>query len=399
MIAIKLKPYESCYLIILVILLIANPFIATVVTVVYAATMYTRRNGYLAVTVLSIFLTLWNINQVWESDTLGYSKWFKDYLNIGFARYMMLKKGQEPVFFFTNYMWGILTNSWAKMYFFIYSLLFYYFFLRSIYIFADYHKQYKAGMVVAIIFIFFYPPAYLGTMQLLRQSLVGSMFVFYLVRICYTNPSLKWKLIFGFFMVGMHSSVIVPYAISFIPINVFKRNRYNLMLVAFCMVIGTVVIRLAPSLLGNGETAIGTIAVRGDLSVVTKAERLTGTALVSYIMLIFFVIISFIKTYTNKQDWNYHVVVLAFVLWIAMLPYNSFVQARMSVYLLYFIPNFMLIVLGTRNLFPTLFRGVIITACLLGWCLYVIGGHAAKTYPPVSFAINPITVYLTDPQK
>ena len=130
---------------------------------------------------LVLFFALININQIWESDTLGYVLWMKNAISETLPSYLMNKNGQELVFFFTNYAFARITNGWGKLYLLTYNLLFYYFFIRTIYMIGDREKWSLSHINWGIFFILFYITYFTGSLQLMRQAIAGVMIVYIIV--------------------------------------------------------------------------------------------------------------------------------------------------------------------------------------------------------------------------
>lgn len=331
---------------------------------------------------LVLFFALININQIWESDTLGYVLWMKNAISETLPSYLMQKNGQELVFFFTNYAFARITNGWGKLYLLTYNLLFYYFFIRTIYMIGDREKWSLSHINWGIFFILFYITYFTGSLQLMRQAIAGVMIVYIIVGRVMCGYSFKKIIALSFVAIGIHSSSAFPLLFLLIPGLDQRLSLKKCFYLIFIIGVLLVIYNSLPSLHFGLDNALPDIAKRSSTNYSEDAFKLSFMSFIPSILLVF----SFLKYSTSStnilpSNIRYLSIVGLFMLFIYFLPYNSFVQVRFLCYLQYFVPSVLLFALETKTTLNRFIKNVLLCLILVVFFIYIVLGKSKVQYP------------------
>lgn len=331
---------------------------------------------------LVLFFALININQIWESDTLGYVLWMKNAISETLPSYLMNKNGQELVFFFTNYAFARITNGWGKLYLLTYNLLFYYFFIRTIYMIGDREKWSLSHINWGIFFILFYITYFTGSLQLMRQAIAGVMIVYIIVGRVMCGYSFKKIIALSFVAIGIHSSSALPLLFLLIPGLDQRLTLKKCFYLIFIIGVLSVIYNSLPSLQFGSDNALSDIANRSSTIYSEDVFKLSFMSFISSILLVF----SFLKYSTSStnilpSNRRYLSIVGLFMLFIYFLPYNSFVQVRFLCYLQYFVPSVLLFALETKTTLNRFIKNVLLCLILVVFFIYIVLGKSKVQYP------------------
>lgn len=185
-----------------------NPFI-TVVILLYRYAIYPNRfNNNFIITILSLFISLVNINKRIdeETDLLAYQTLFENAIGLSLNEYLFLI-GKEPVFFTFQYYLAHFVNGNFLLAFFIYVFVIYFFALKSIAIFTGHLSIERQIMFpLGLVLFSFFPQTFSLAGHLLRQMIASSLMMYCLASHLVLN---KKKYILALSACFIHSSLFL----------------------------------------------------------------------------------------------------------------------------------------------------------------------------------------------
>lgn len=331
---------------------------------------------------VAFFFSIINVNQIWESDTLGYTLWMKNATKVPLGEYLMLKGGQELIFFSTNYIYSLLTDGWKKLYLLIYNVAFYYFFIASIYKLGEckgWSQQYTKW---GILLIFFFITYFTGMLQLMRQALAGVMIVYIMIEHIYAHVPIRRTIIYSIVVVLIHTSAALP--LSFLLLPGLASNQ-TIKKVALYLLYVTAISSLFyafPNLMGDEVTTIGTIARRSSTDVYETGKLFTFSTFVVAMPLIASIVYSLCNRSISedKATRRYMSIILLWLIFLILLPINSFVQMRFAVYNQFFLPSVILLATENEGQVIRLCKAAFLVVILLFFFIYLFGWYGAVRY-------------------
>lgn len=202
---------------------------------------------------LALYLGLINSTRIPISDLLAQKKYFTLAGELNFWDYIKTA-GKEFVFYGVTYISYYLFFGNFKFYVILFTFIGYYLGFISIYKFWKRQKSSSSTFLFSALLLTFYFVIFDYSAHLIRQTLSGFIFVYFLIEKVNTGKS-KWILVI--LAVFTHTSSVILFLISFIPrisqkLN-FKNASIIIVSIFLILLIGSPVLNLLNSMTSNFE--------------------------------------------------------------------------------------------------------------------------------------------------
>lgn len=360
---IKCKKKETVkFLILCSVIFIINPLLGILTLIIIIKQNESKEPLYYGLyALLALYLGLINSTKVPFTDLLTYKEDFLLSGSMNFKEYIFFNN-KEIVFYFCTYLLYYILGGSFKLYVIVFTFIGYFIAFISLHKYWKSEDKLLSLVLFPVILLFLYKDTFFLSAHLVRQTLAGFLFIYFLIEKA-TNNKNKW--LYLILAIFIHTSVVFMFLLCLIPT---LSKKLSLIQVFRILIIITLIVLLALfaiPFLSNLTTGIDWLNY--GFSRIQNKDLLDDTVgffganvayfRVLYFLLLFIVLRDYFFGESNKKDYLVYNVFILFVISLEFLFVSGFefLQMRMMVYLYLFTP-FILPIIFKQNNFVNLAR-------------------------------------------
>lgn len=312
---------------------------------------------------LALYLGLINSTKIPVSDLLNHKDFFYLAGSMRFKEYIIMVN-KEIVFFGSTYLLYYILGGSFKLYVITFTFIGYFIAFISLHKYWIYDDKRPSMVLFPVLLLFLYPNTFFYSAHLVRQTIAGFLFIYFLSEKA-TNNKNKW--LYLILAIFIHTSVIFMFILCLIPNLNKKLNLNNIGKTLIIITIIAFLVVFTLPFLGNVTSGIGWLNY--GFSKINDADYLhnynfdvmadTNITYFRFIysILLFIILCDYFLGDIKKQNYliyNVFIIFIIFQEFLLLIGYY-FLQMRLMVYMYMFIP-FIIPSIFKQNSFVNLAR-------------------------------------------